>query len=276
MLSVNEWIELLERGHRFKIYVWCRPDVAKALNISFSRRIHSNAFCDYMKSTPEGIRNCVRCRVCADKLAQRRGIFGAFCIHGMFEVCCPVIFKNEWTATVYVSNLCPDVKETQKRMAGSCKKYSLSYKFAESLIEKTDNEIDLKSAEAIAEAAAEIIMARLENVGFKRRSVPEPVKKLIDAAADFYSCETLKSVSEKYYINEKYLGHLFKEITGFGFCDYKNKVRLNEAAYILRNGNRKIIDIAVSVGYDNVSYFSKKFRLEYGISPTEYRRIKNE
>ena len=99
MLSVNEWIELLERGHRFKIYVWCRPDVAKALNISFSRRIHSNAFCDYMKSTPEGIRNCVRCRVCADKLAQRRGIFGAFCIHGMFEVCCPVIFKNDASDT---------------------------------------------------------------------------------------------------------------------------------------------------------------------------------
>lgn len=273
MLSVNEWIELLERGHKFKIYVWCRSDVARALDISFNHRIHSNGFCNYIKSSPEGIKSCMRCRACADRLAKRRGIYGAFCINGMFEVSCSVNFKNEWAATVYISNICYDKTEAKKRMARACEKYSLSYDYAAALMEETENELDLKGAETLAEATAEIVASRLIKLGTVSTEAPEPVKRLTDIAADFYSRETLKSFSAKYGINEKYLGRLFKENTGLSFSDYRNKMRLNEAAYILRNSDLKIIDIALSVGYDNVSYFSKKFRSEYGISPTEYRCI---
>ena len=59
MLSVNEWIELLERGHKFKIYVWCRFDVANELNINIEHRIHGNALCNYIKSSSDGIEKCM-------------------------------------------------------------------------------------------------------------------------------------------------------------------------------------------------------------------------
>ena len=273
LLSVDEWIELLESGHRFKIYVWCRPDVAKVLNISLSRRIHGNALCSYIKSSPEGLKSCMRCRACADKLAQRRGMSAAFCINGMFEVFCPVKLKNEWAATVYVSNLCPDMREAQKRIARACEKYSLSYDYAAALTENAESGLDLKAFENTAAAVAEIIAARFRSVGTASPAVSEPVKRLKGIAADFYSRETLKSFSAKYGINEKYLGRLFKESTGLGFSDYRNKMRLGEAAYILGNSDMKIIDIALCVGYDSVSYFAKKFRSEYGLSPSEYRRM---
>lgn len=276
MLSVNEWIELLEEGHKFKIYVWCRFDVAGELSVKLEHRIHTNALCNYIKSSPEGIKKCMRCRACADRLAAKRGRYAAYCVNGAFEVTEPVFSNGEWAATVYISNLCYDKMETEKRIARACSRFSLAYDYALSLIENSECEFNLKKAEALADAVAEIITRRLENVNFERKNVPDPVKRLADAAADFFSQETVKSVSASCGMNEKYLGHLFKKNMGLNFCEYKNKLRLKEAAYLLKSGDLKIIDIAVALGYDNAAYFSKKFRLEYGLSPTEYRKYVNK
>ena len=243
MLSVNEWIELLEEGHKLKIYVWCRLDVAEELSIKLEHRIHTNALCNYMKSSLDGIKTCMRCRSCADRLAKKRGRFAAYCINGIFEVIKPVFLNGEWAATVYISNLCSDRKETERRIKKACGRYSLSYDYALPLIENSECELSIESAETLA-----------------------------DAAADFFSQETVKSVSASCGMNEKYLGHLFKKNMGLNFCEYKNKLRLREAAYLLNNDSLKIIDIAVALGYDNPAYFSKIFRLEYGLSPTEYRK----
>lgn len=276
MLSVNEWIELLERGHKFKIYVWCRFDVANELNINIEHRIHGNALCNYIKSSSDGIEKCMCCRTCADRLAKKRGRFSAHCIHGIFEVITPVLSNGEWAATVYISNLCYNKDEAEKRILKACDKYSLSYTYALSLIEKSEFELDLKAAEKLAEAVTEIITEKLKNVKHIKKAVPEPVKRLADIAADCFSQETVKSVSEYYGINEKYLGQLFKENMGLSFCKYKNKLRLKEAAYMLGNSDIKVIDIAVAMGYDSAAYFSKKFREEYGLSPTEYRKSENK
>ncbi len=151
-----------------------------------------------------------------------------------------------------------------------------SYTYALSLIEKSEFELDLKAAEKLAEAVTEIITEKLKNVKHIKKAVPEPVKRLADIAADCFSQETVKSVSEYYGINEKYLGQLFKENMGLSFCKYKNKLRLKEAAYMLGNSDIKVIDIAVAMGYDSAAYFSKKFREEYGLSPTEYRKSENK
>lgn len=45
---------------------------------------------------------------------------------------------------------------------------------------------------------------------------------------------------------------------------------------MLGNSDIKVIDIAVAMGYDSAAYFSKKFREEYGLSPTEYRKSENK
>ncbi len=272
MLSVNEWIELLEEGHKLKIYVWCRLDAAEELSIKLEHRIHTNALCNYMKSSLDGIKTCMRCRSCADRLAKKRGRFAAYCINGIFEVIKPVFLNGEWAATVYISNLCSDRKETERRIKKACGRYYLSYDYALPLIENSECELSIESAETLADAVAEIITERLKNAKFERKNVPEPVKRLADAAADFFSQETVKSVSASCGMNEKYLGHLFKKNMGLNFCEYKNKLRLREAASLLNNDSLKIIDIAVALGYDNAAYFSKRFRLEYGLSPTEYRK----
>jgi AraC-like DNA-binding protein len=49
------------------------------------------------------------------------------------------------------------------------------------------------------------------------------------------------------------------------------EARLAQAAYLLRNTRKNVSDIAVSVGYENISYFHRIFADTYGKSHKRYR-----
>ena len=52
------------------------------------------------------------------------------------------------------------------------------------------------------------------------------------------------------------------------------RMRLERAAARLINGNDPITDIAMEVGFSNASSFSRAFREMFGVSPSEYRRVR--
>ena len=95
---------------------------------------------------------------------------------------------------------------------------------------------------------------------------------LSETAADYEGNDTLKSISRRYNVNEKYLGRLFKKHFGCSFSEYRIKTRLNDSRSLLRNSRMKIIDISAAVGFENVSYFNRRFKEEFGMSPSEYRK----
>jgi AraC-like DNA-binding protein len=47
--------------------------------------------------------------------------------------------------------------------------------------------------------------------------------------------------------------------------------RLQQAAWLLEHTTQRVSDIAVSVGYENVSYFHRIFQKRFGLSPKKYR-----
>jgi len=58
--------------------------------------------------------------------------------------------------------------------------------------------------------------------------------------------------------------------------DYINKLRIEEAKYLLDSANASVTEAALSVGYNDPNYFSKVFtRLEH-MTPQEYRKRKKE
>jgi AraC-like DNA-binding protein len=72
---------------------------------------------------------------------------------------------------------------------------------------------------------------------------------------------------------EKINGILKTEL-GMTFTGYVNKLRLTEAARLLKdNEGTTIADIAHRVGYANISYFNKLFKDEYGCTPGAFRRL---
>ena len=48
--------------------------------------------------------------------------------------------------------------------------------------------------------------------------------------------------------------------------------RIRQAKHLLRHSDLAVFDVAVKCGFDSPSYFSRVFRLEVGVSPSDYRR----
>ena len=55
----------------------------------------------------------------------------------------------------------------------------------------------------------------------------------------------------------------------------KTKEKNSKAKELILNTNMKINDIAKQVGYADTSYFYRKFKKYYGVSPAMLRELKN-
>lgn len=83
---------------------------------------------------------------------------------------------------------------------------------------------------------------------------------------------SLKSLSEKYYINSAYLGQIFKKQFGTSFKDYLNNYRIDKACELLLRSDDRIYEIAEAVGFNNTDYFISKFVQMKGTTPLQYRK----
>lgn len=50
--------------------------------------------------------------------------------------------------------------------------------------------------------------------------------------------------------------------------------RLKKASELLITTDLKLVEIAYATGFNNIGYFCKQFKIHYGITPTEYRKLK--
>lgn len=82
----------------------------------------------------------------------------------------------------------------------------------------------------------------------------------------------------KYFMNSSYLSRLFKNEVGQTFSKYLMEYRIQKAAGLLENQILKINDVAMLVGYNDVSHFIQYFRKFYNCTPEEYRnkRLKRQ
>ena len=83
---------------------------------------------------------------------------------------------------------------------------------------------------------------------------------------------SLENVAEKIYISPYYLSHLFKEELGITFLEYLTRIRMEEAKKLLMDRSLTILDISLRIGYDDPGYFSKVFKKNIGVSPSQYRK----
>ncbi len=68
-----------------------------------------------------------------------------------------------------------------------------------------------------------------------------------------------------------YLSSIFKKATDLTISEYVRQKRMEYAAYLLRNTNLQVQTVALHNGIMDVQYFSKLFKRQIGMTPTEYR-----
>jgi AraC-like DNA-binding protein len=82
---------------------------------------------------------------------------------------------------------------------------------------------------------------------------------------------SIKEMASLIFMSEGHFYRFFKTMVRQTPIEYINSYRINKAAVLIEHSNRKILDIAMEVGLDNLSYFIKKFREQMNCTPAQYR-----
>lgn len=86
---------------------------------------------------------------------------------------------------------------------------------------------------------------------------------------------TLSTVADEFNISASYLSSLFQKHSS-GFVEYVTEARIQAAKPLLLQGELLVSQIAETVGFDNIHYFSRVFKKKEGIPPSEYAQKNRE
>ena len=83
---------------------------------------------------------------------------------------------------------------------------------------------------------------------------------------------SLDDVSRSINISPYYFSKIFKEETGEGFVEYLTRIRMERAKELLTTTEYSMKQICSMVGYADPNYFSRSFKKNVGVTPTEYKQ----
>ncbi len=79
----------------------------------------------------------------------------------------------------------------------------------------------------------------------------------------------IKTLSKRVGINENYLKRGFKELYGTTIYQCFQEERMKHAAHLLKSQQTSVKDVALQLGYSNMSHFSTAFKKVVGLNPCE-------
>ena len=81
----------------------------------------------------------------------------------------------------------------------------------------------------------------------------------------------LSELAESLHYDVYWLSKEIKKRTGKTYTELLQAKRLSQAAYLLGTTSMSVMEVALAVGYDNISYFHRIFQKKYGCTPRAYR-----
>ena len=83
---------------------------------------------------------------------------------------------------------------------------------------------------------------------------------------------SLKSLAFQLGFSSSYLSVLIKKELGLPFQDYLIQERMKKAKLLLLTTDLKIYEIAEQVGFEDMNYFSQRFKQVVGLTPRQFKK----
>lgn len=122
-----------------------------------------------------------------------------------------------------------------------------------------------------------ILTQWVEREIFTEPAYPQWINNLLPSfnSADFLSL-SITDIAKSVGYSLPYFSSEFKKNMGISVKKYLNKKRLLFSKQLLAENRMNILDVSMLLGFANPSTYSKHFLEEFGISPSEYRKRKNQ
>ncbi len=131
---------------------------------------------------------------------------------------------------------------------------------------------DSLSKEILCQLIRSSHLAEINSDEIKKRKVYASLLSSVDKYIrdNYMNNIALDDVASYCNLSLFYFSHVFKKATGTTFYDYLTAYRLDKAMGLLKNTNKKIINIAMECGFDTARTFNRSFKKFFNKSPTEY------
>jgi transcriptional regulator GlxA family with amidase domain len=83
----------------------------------------------------------------------------------------------------------------------------------------------------------------------------------------------MRDLAKSFGLNSRSFNRRFRQAANKTPIEYLQEVRISQARDLLKHSNLSIAEIAFSVGYQDVSYFTGLFRRMHDVTPNAYRRL---
>jgi AraC-like DNA-binding protein len=100
----------------------------------------------------------------------------------------------------------------------------------------------------------------------------EKVKAIL--ARDLEDPPTLEQLGREVGCSSFYLSRIFSQEVGLTVPQYLRKLRMEKAGELLLTGRYNVTEVAIEVGYNSLSHFSRAFCQTMGICPALYASVK--
>lgn len=97
------------------------------------------------------------------------------------------------------------------------------------------------------------------------------LQSLLNYIYTSYETASLTKFAEDFHQSISVLSKLIKQSTGYTFQELLQRTRFKKAIEFLADTDMPIDEIAIAVGYENKSYFFRRFKEIYGMTPRQYK-----
>ena len=238
---------------------------------------HLNPYCRYIKTVCESLDVCIEKQCSVIKKCECGEFFGV-CHAGVGEYIYPVLCNKSIVGFISVSGY----KGINEKTAES-----KAVHFAEKNSLSKNELLSIRNAALLSEIPKkEKVDTVIRPLVFMLCNYLEMDDKYHQRENDFYSKIvryvtsnhntrlTMKELSEVFNCSVSTLSHLFKKRSGMSISEYIEKLRLDEAKWLLKQSSYSVAEISENLGFCNPAYFSSVFKRKFGVSPKEFSREK--
>jgi AraC-like DNA-binding protein len=109
-----------------------------------------------------------------------------------------------------------------------------------------------------------------DSVNLNDNQLVNNVKSILITKLDNVENISLEQLSFTLGFSISYLKSTFKKSTGFSIMQYFIKLKIEKARKLLSQQKFSVSQISDFLGYGSIHYFSRQFKLETGMTPSEY------
>lgn len=229
---------------------------------------HPNPYCHYVKTVCECWSECIA-RQRKVTAACRDGAFFGICYAGVGEYVYPLTADGVQIGFLSVSGYLGHDESTAREKAAH---FARRYHAPAAAIGRMRTKYlrpapPQETVDAVVRPLCHMLAAYAQQRKICPRGDDLYTQALRYITVHHHERLTMRQLSDALHCSVSTMSHLFQKNAGMSIRAYVEKLRLDEAEWLLNQSEFSVTEISDSLGFCSPAYFSTVFKKAYGVSP---------